>query len=147
MRANQPSRTLLSTAIRRATHQLLDTPLILVDPIALKMVPEAADLELIADMSRDGTPDASLLRALFVMRSRFAEDRLAEFAKRGVRQYIMLGAGLDTFPWRQPSFALPMRLFAVDHPASSRLRQRAGAVRRTSRPAEFDARSHRPGTR
>ena len=41
-----------------------------------------------------------------------------KFAKRGVRQYIMLGAGLDTFPWRQPSFALPMRLFAVDHPAS-----------------------------
>ena len=69
-------------------------------------------------MSKDGTPNAGLLRALFVVRSRFAEDRLAEAAKRGVRQYVMLGAGLDTFPWRQPPFAVSMRLFATDHPAS-----------------------------
>ena len=49
---------------------------------------------------------------------RFAEDRLAEAATRGVRQYVILGAGLDTFPWRQPDFATTMQIFAADHPAS-----------------------------
>jgi methyltransferase (TIGR00027 family) len=126
MFADQPSRTLLSTAIRRATHQLLDAPVILEDPIALRIVPEAAEAELVAGLNRDGTPDAALLRALFVMRSRFAEDRLADAAARGNRQYVMLGAGLDTFPWRQPPFARSMRLFAADFPTSlSFARERA----------------------
>jgi methyltransferase (TIGR00027 family) len=71
----------------------------------------------------------TLLRALFAMRHRFAEDRLAEAAERGVRQYVIVGAGLDTFPWRQPEFARRMRIFAADHPASliwvhRRLRER-----------------------
>jgi methyltransferase (TIGR00027 family) len=118
MLPDQPSRTLLSTAIRRATHQLLDTPRIFDDPVALQIVPEAANAELVANMSRDGTPDARLLRALFAMRSRFAEERLADAFVRAVRQYVMLGAGLDTFPWRQPAFAKSMHLFAADHPAS-----------------------------
>jgi methyltransferase (TIGR00027 family) len=63
------------------------------------------------------------------MRARFAEDRLAQAAERGAHQYLMIGAGLDTFPWRQPDFARGMRIFAVDHPASliwtqRRLRER-----------------------
>jgi len=131
MFADKPSRTLLSTAIRRATHQLLDAPLILDDPISLRIVPEAADAEFMATLNRDGTPDAAVLRALFVMRSRFAEDRLAGAAGRGVRQYVMLGAGLDTFPWRQPPFARSMHLFAADFPASlsfARERARAGGL-------------------
>jgi methyltransferase (TIGR00027 family) len=71
----------------------------------------------------------TLLRALFAMRHRFAEDRLAEAADRDVRQYVIIGAGLDTFPWRQPHFARRMRIFAADHPASliwvhRRLRER-----------------------
>jgi methyltransferase (TIGR00027 family) len=123
MLPDQPSRTLLGTAIRRATHQLLDAPLILADPIALQVLPEASDPSVIDGLARDGTPDPALLRSLFVMRSRFAEDRLAEAAVRGVRQYVMVGAGLDTFPWRQPEFARAMRLFAADHPASLAFRQ------------------------
>jgi len=97
---------------------LLDTPRIFDDPVALQIVPEAANAELVAHMSRDGTPDAGLLRALFAMRSRFAEERLADAFARGIRQYIMLGVGLETFPWRQPPFAKSMRLFAADHPGS-----------------------------
>ena len=50
------------------------------------------------------------MRSLFVLRSRFAEDRLAKAATRGVRQYLMVGAGLDTFPWRQPEYARDMRV-------------------------------------
>lgn len=118
MLPNQPSRTLLRTAIRRATHQVLDTPTILHDPIVLKVLPEASDPEVIASIQNDGAPDPVLLRSLFAMRSRFAEDQLAEASARGVCQYVILGAGLDTFPWRQPQFALGMRLFAADHPLS-----------------------------
>lgn len=118
MRNNQPSQTQLRTAIRRATHQLLDDHIILHDPVALRVVPEAADPQVIAALQNDQAPDLALLRTLFAMRSRFAEDRLAAAIARGARQYVVLGAGLDTFPWRQPEAAQALRLFMVDHPQS-----------------------------
>jgi len=118
MMSGQPSRTLLGTAIRRAQHQVLDTPLIFEDPIILNLVPELADPAAVAGLRSFGEPALVLLRSLFAMRSRFAEDRLAEATRRGVRQYVMVGAGLDTFPWRQPASTQDMVIFAADHPAS-----------------------------
>src|SRR3954464_4007435 len=118
MLPGQPSRTMLRSAIRRAAHQILDNPLILVDPIVVDLVPEASEAAIRDTLDEPGAPDAKLFRCMFAMRSRFAEDRLAEAAARGVRQYVMVGAGLDTFPWRQPGFARDMRIFAADHPAS-----------------------------
>src|SRR5690242_9196251 len=128
MLAGQPSRTMLRSAIRRAAHQILDNPIILVDPIVVDLIPEAFDPAIREGLDGPGAPDARLFRYMFAMRSRFAEDRLADAAARGVRQYVMIGAGLDTFPWRQPSFAKNIRIFAADHPASviwtqERLRQ------------------------
>jgi methyltransferase (TIGR00027 family) len=129
MLPGQPSQTLLGSAIRRAQHQLLDAPVILDDPVVVDLVPEAHDPGILAEFGGSGDLIPTLFRALFAMRSRFAEDRLAEAAARGVRQYVMIGAGLDTFPWRQPGFARHMHIFAVDHPASliwthRRLRER-----------------------
>ena len=118
MMSGQPSRTLLGTAIRRAQHQVLDAPLIFEDRIILDLVPELADPAAVAELRSFGEPFLVLLRSLFAMRSRFAEDRLAEAIGRGVRQYVMVGAGLDTFPWRQPAPARDMVIFAADHPAS-----------------------------
>jgi methyltransferase (TIGR00027 family) len=60
------------------------------------------------------------LRSHVVMRSRYAEDRLAEAVDNGVQQYLMLGAGLDTFPYRQPHWARVLRIFEVNHSASQR---------------------------
>jgi methyltransferase (TIGR00027 family) len=57
-------------------------------------------------------------RASIVLRSRFAEDRLAAAAARGAKQYVIVAAGLDTFPWRQPGFAREMRVFVTDLPES-----------------------------
>jgi methyltransferase (TIGR00027 family) len=57
-------------------------------------------------------------RAVFIMRSRYTEDCLAEALIRGVRQYVILGAGLDTFAYRQPSWAGSLRIYEIDHPAS-----------------------------
>lgn len=118
METGQPSRTLLAPAIRRAAHQLLDAPLILEDPVAVGLVPETGADAIRASLAEHQAEESILLRSLFVLRSRFAEDRLAEAAARGVRQYLIVGAGLDTFPWRQPDFARGMHIFAADHVAS-----------------------------
>lgn len=129
----QPSRTLLRAAIRRAAHQLFDRPLIFNDPVVVRLVPEVLETGN-RDMVEDPrTPDGALFRLWFATRMRFAEDRLAQAAARGARQYVILGAGLDTFPWRQPDFASTMQIFAADHPATlvwiqQRLRER-GLVR------------------
>jgi methyltransferase (TIGR00027 family) len=118
MLPGQPSRTMLRSAIRRAAHQLLDKPLILNDPIVVGLVPEASEPQIRDTLDEPGAPEARLFRYMFAMRSRFAEDRLAQAAARGTRQYVIVGAGLDTFPWRQPDFAKTMQIFVVDHPAS-----------------------------
>ena len=118
MRPGQPSQTMVQTAILRAVHQLLDRPLIFVDPIAVGLVPEASEQQILASAAEFCSPSMQLRRASMVVRSRFAEDRLAAAAERGVRQYIIVASGLDTFPWRQPPFARDMRIFATDLPSS-----------------------------
>jgi methyltransferase (TIGR00027 family) len=104
--------------VRRAAHQLLDTPLIFNDPIAVGLVPEASEHAIRNGLEDHRRSEAMLFRSLFALRSRFAEDRLAEAAARGVPQYVILGAGLDTFPWRQPEFARGMRIFSADRVAT-----------------------------
>jgi methyltransferase (TIGR00027 family) len=118
MLPEQPSRTLLRTAIRRAAHQIFDTPTIFSDPIAVGLVPEASEHSIRAAASDHAAPVPTLLRSLSAMRSRFAEDRLADAVASGARQYVIVGAGLDTFPWRQPTFAHDIQIFYADHPTT-----------------------------
>jgi len=118
------SRTAVGVAALRAAHQLFDAaPKILDDPVAARLL-DADILERLCDaqaMSRHAT--ARSLQAHVVMRSRFAEDCLAESVTHGVRQYVILGAGLDTFAWRQPAWAAGLRIFEVDQPASQQDKQ------------------------
>jgi methyltransferase (TIGR00027 family) len=109
---------MLRPAIGRAAHQLLDRPLIFTDPLAVGLVPEASEAAILAAADEHRALHSGLFRAAVALRARFAEDRLAAAAERGVRQYLMLGAGLETFPWRQPDFARRMRLVLADQPAS-----------------------------
>jgi len=109
---------MVRTAIRRAAHQLLDLPRIFEDPVAVGLVPEATEQAILATEDEHRAPLSTLLRGLFAFRNRFTEDRLTEAVTRGVRQYVVVGAGLDTFAWRQPPFARHMQIFYVDHPAS-----------------------------
>jgi methyltransferase (TIGR00027 family) len=123
------SYTMVRSAVRRATHQLLDVPVVFNDPISVGLVEESSARAIHAAYDTYRGQLETLLRSLFVLRNRFAEDRLAEAAKRGVCQYVIVGAGLDTFPWRQPDFARGLRIFFADHPASlawtqGRFRQR-----------------------
>jgi methyltransferase (TIGR00027 family) len=118
MLPGQASQTMIRTAMRRAEHQLLDHPRIFEDPIALGFVPQASEQAILAAADELRAPTLTSLRLQFALRSRFAEDRLAQAVARGARQYVMIGAGLDTFPWRQPKFDIDLQIFWVDHPAS-----------------------------
>jgi methyltransferase (TIGR00027 family) len=112
-----PSHTAYRVAVSRAAHQLLDEPHVLEDPIALAIVGAAAVAAIRAAL-RYRLPPARYLRAFLVARSRVAEEALAHAVRRGVRQYVVLGAGLDTFAYRNPYPADGLTVFEVDHPAT-----------------------------
>lgn len=112
-----PSRTALRVALRRAAHQLYDAPpLVFEDSVAVPILGEAYGEELRRTPTRPDRPFSVGLRAFLVGRSRYAEDMLAHAVARGVTQYVLLGAGLDTFAHRNPYPEL--RVFEVDHPAT-----------------------------
>jgi methyltransferase (TIGR00027 family) len=106
--------------MRRAAHQLYDArPLVLDDPIALRILgPHAEEIARTPGRNpeRKPRPFSIALRAFIVARSRYAEDLLGQAVQRGVTQYVLLGAGLDTFAHRNPYPRL--RVFEVDHPAT-----------------------------
>ena len=116
----RPSRTALRVAMRRAAHQLYDAhPLVFDDPIAVDILgSHAVELERTPGRNPRNKPRpfSVALRAFIVARSRYAEDLLAQAVARGVTQYVLLGAGLDTFAHRNPYPRL--RVFEVDHPAT-----------------------------
>lgn len=113
----RPSRTAQRVAARRAAHQLLDRPPVFDDPLALKILGPENEARLRADPSAfDRTRVGRILRAFLAVRSRFAEDLLAEAVAAGVTRYVVLGAGLDTFAYRNPHPGL--RVFEVDFPAT-----------------------------
>src|SRR5271168_3230628 len=117
MEPSRPSRTALRVALRRAAHQLYDAPpLVLDDPIAVPILGDIYAAELHRTPTRPDRPFSVALRAFLVARSRYSEDNLARAVAQGVRQYVLLGAGLDTFAHRNPYPQL--RVFEVDHPAT-----------------------------
>jgi methyltransferase (TIGR00027 family) len=111
-----PSGTALSVALRRAAHQIYDSPIVFDDPIAVSLLGTAYAEELRRTPLRPDRASSIGLRAFLVARSRYAEDNLRKAVERGVEQYVLLGAGLDTFAYRN-SYAR-LRVFEVDHPAT-----------------------------
>jgi methyltransferase (TIGR00027 family) len=113
MQDTQPSRTAQRVAVRRAAHQVIDEPRVFHDPLAVAIAgPESEP------PSASAQPFSRALRAFLAARSRYAEDQLAAAVERGVRQYVLLGAGLDTFAYRNPFQSLGLHVFEVDHPAT-----------------------------
>ena len=117
LQAGEPSRTAQSTAMQRAAHQLLERPLIFDDPMALHMLGARRVKWLALNLERYRAPGRRAWRAFLVTRSRYAEDELARAYREGTRQYIVLGAGLDTFAYRNPH-GKRLRVFEVDHPST-----------------------------
>lgn len=116
LEAGSPSATAQSTAVHRAAHQILDNPRVLDDPMALRIIGPEYESALRSNPVR--FDKGRSLRAFLVLRSRYAEDQLAQAVQRGVSQYVILGAGLDSFPYRNPYPKTDLKVFEVDHPAT-----------------------------
>jgi methyltransferase (TIGR00027 family) len=128
MEEGRPSTTAILAAMTRASHLFLDDdPKIFQDPLALGlsgMENEAALRatlgEIHSEIARQSTPEFAKKfpkynRANITLRQRYAEDELGKALERGVKQYVILGAGLDSFAYRRPDL---VRVFEVDHPST-----------------------------
>lgn len=119
MKNDQSSDTAMGATVIRAVHQLLDAkPLILEDPISQLFVGEDGVREILGNPERYSTPPAKGLRSHIVLRSRYAEDELRLASQWGITQFINLGAGYDTFAFRQPEWARGLKIIEMDHPAT-----------------------------
>jgi methyltransferase (TIGR00027 family) len=108
-----PDNTALRTALWRALHLEADAPPhVFEDAVGLKLAAPDAGWRDRPDMS----PFTRPFRASILARARFVEDLVAGLAARGVAQYVILGAGLDTFAQRRPELASRMRVFEIDQP-------------------------------
>jgi methyltransferase (TIGR00027 family) len=121
MTKEAPSFTAQRVAMRRAAHQIMDHPPVFEDPLAIAIIGEEAAVQIESGPERFDTA-SRYIRALMAARSRYAEDELAAATARGATQYVVLGAGLDTFAYRDASSGL--RVFEVDHPATQAWKRR-----------------------
>jgi methyltransferase (TIGR00027 family) len=111
-----PDNTAVRVALWRAMHVQVDPlPHVLEDEMGLRLVAPDDGWRRRPDMDPQGT---RLFRASIVARARFIEDLVVEQAGRGLRQYVILGAGLDTFAQRRPEIASQLRVFEVDQPGN-----------------------------
>lgn len=118
----------------RAAHQLIDgDPPILLDPVAVKIFGSVGEEHIHEQIEAYQAPHTRVLRSHVVLRSRFAEDALHDAVANGITQYILLGAGFDTFAYRQPDWARALTVIEVDQPASQA--EKRGMLRR----AKIDA--------
>jgi methyltransferase (TIGR00027 family) len=127
VRPGEPSRTAYGAAAHRAAHQDLEGGRIFHDPLAWTIL--GADRDAVLARAREA--NRPWLRQFVAARHRFAEDRLGDAVGRGTRQVVVLGAGLDTFAYRNPYAGT--RVFEVDFPATGdwkaeRLREAGIAV-------------------
>src|ERR1700681_1817659 len=115
MRHGQPSQTARGAAAYRTIHQILEGGAIFEDPFASIILDEQTAVSL-----NELATDESLrpMRLFIAARSRFSEDTIASCVACGVRQVVVLGAGLDTFSLRNPFADLGVRVFEVDYAAT-----------------------------
>jgi methyltransferase (TIGR00027 family) len=112
--ALQPDSTAVRTALWRALHVEVDAPPhVLDDRVGLQLAAPDPDWRARPDMNEYATGG---VRASIVARARFIEDLVIEQAGRGVDQYVLLGAGLDTFAQRRPEIASRITIFEIDQP-------------------------------
>ncbi|VWB97193.1 MerR family transcriptional regulator [Burkholderia lata] len=116
-----PKPSALMVATQRAAHQLLDRPLVLDDPVALTILGATEAKVLRDNIDRFRDPTSVGMRSSVIVRSRLADDVWGEAVERGIRQYVVLGAGLDTSAFRYPGTLA--RIFEVDLPATQEWKQ------------------------
>ena len=115
-KSGTPDSTAVRVALWRALHVEVDAPPhVLDDTIGLKLAAPDEGWRERGDMHPEGT---RMFRASIVARARFIEDLVAEQSRRGVDQYVLLGAGLDTFAQRRPELAARLSVFEIDQPGT-----------------------------
>lgn len=119
MAAGRPSATAQGAALLRAAHQIIDQPPVFADRFALEIIGAEGRQSLSAGL--ESYRARRSLRAYIALRSRYAEDQLVQAVARGITQYVVLGAGLDTGALRNPHPRL--RIFEVDHPSTQTWKQ------------------------
>ncbi|GAA1612272.1 class I SAM-dependent methyltransferase [Actinoplanes couchii] len=111
MKVGEASRTAWAAAVFRASHQVVDGGRVFADPLAVRLVERRPRDQALIDPE---APGSRAIRLFLAGRSRFTEDALAGAVRAGVRRVVVLGAGLDTFAYRNP---FPdVRVVEVDHP-------------------------------
>lgn len=140
--SSQASRTALATALMRSIHSRSAPAPLLDDPWGERLVPDtvrAAFCEramVRRDAASTGSPEMALDDAMranaaypdVILRSRYTEDALKNAVARGIAQYVLIGAGFDSFVCRIPAWAQGLDIYEVDHPATQPLkRQRLAA--------------------
>jgi methyltransferase (TIGR00027 family) len=121
VRAGKPSATAIASAAFRAAHlHLSPGSAIHEDTFALALAGFADRAALFASFERNAPPALPRVAAYFALRHRFSEERLEAALARGVRQVVLLGAGLDSFALRRPDVAQALRYVEIDHPDSQR---------------------------
>ena len=141
MNPTQASYTALATSLMRALHTRSDPAPLLDDPWGDRLVPEAvkaglreramARLDPAVRAAAAASPDKVLDGALranagyaeVILRSRYTEDALKAAVARGVTQYVLIGAGFDSFACRRPAWAEGLHIYEVDHPATQQLKR------------------------
>jgi methyltransferase (TIGR00027 family) len=134
MKENQASFSAMTTAYIRAYHSMYDTPKIFDDFLAYRLIPQEVralieqgmkkdkqldESERTTVLSSDKTTFASLMLSTNVLsRARYTEDALEKAVNQGIKQYVILGAGMDTFAFRRPDLMERLKVFEIDHPAT-----------------------------
>jgi methyltransferase (TIGR00027 family) len=138
MQHGQASVTALGAAGHRAAHQVLERGFVFADPLALRILGRDADDAVALAKER---PERRPLRLFIAMRSRFAEDSAAHAIADGVRQILVMGAGLDTFAYRVER-AHDLRVFELDHPATQAEKRRRLTEAQIAEPAHVSYVAH-----
>ncbi|MEI7677379.1 MAG: class I SAM-dependent methyltransferase, partial [Bacteroidales bacterium] len=108
----KPNNTAERTALWRALHMQVDEkPYIIEDEVGLQLIAPPEDWQQRPDMKF-----TKRIRASIVARARYIEDLIIEQSKEGISQYVILGAGLDTFAQRRPDMASKLQIYEIDHP-------------------------------
>lgn len=134
MNPSQASRTALATSLMRALHSRNDPAPLLNDPWGDRLVPEAVRAAFreraLAQFNPalhhdvvDAALRANAAYADVILRSRYTEDALQGAVARGVGQYVIVGAGFDSFACRRPAWAEGLTVYEVDHPATQQLKR------------------------
>jgi methyltransferase (TIGR00027 family) len=138
MQHGQASVTALGAAGHRAAHQVLERGFVFADPLALPIL--GPDAEGAIALARE-RPERRGLRLFIAMRSRFAEDSARRAIEKGVRQILILGAGLDTFAYRLVRTD-DLRVFELDHPATQAEKRRRLTEAQIAEPAHVSYVAH-----